>query len=305
MTLIELKKYINNNTVPSDFMIFVTKDCPFLASQYVQAIDSLSDGGIRRISSVYEPSQSSLALLTSAENVVNVLKVDTFDERAENYDQFENTIVVCEQIDKSIAKVVEPYVIKFPKLESWQILDYAKTICKYVDEDDLSWLISATDNNIERVVNELEKVSLFPKEEQKAVFATIRFDPQTDLYKHDLFAVVNALVEGDVSILYEFVKHNGYEEIEPVVLANRAITSLKNIVLVTQNPGLTAEDCGISAGQYRFLKYKYHSLNLEAVKQKIKFLTGFDLALKTSRLELGKREMTNYLINNLCFKITL
>ena len=305
MTLIELKKYINNNTVPSDFMIFVTKECPFLASQYVQAISSLSDGGIRRISSIYEPSQSSLALLTSAENVVNVLKVDTFDERAENYDQFENTIVVCEQIDKSIAKVVEPYVIKFPKLESWQILDYAKTICKYVDEDDLSWLISATDNNIERVVNELEKVSLFPKEEQKAVFATIRFDPQTDLYKHDLFAVVNALVEGDVSVLYEFVKHNGYEEIEPVVLANRAITSLKNIVLVTQNPGLTAEDCGVSAGQYRFLKYKYHSLNLEAVKQKIKFLTGFDLALKTSRLELGKREMTNYLINNLCFKITL
>lgn len=305
MTLIELKKYINNKTVPSDFMIFITKDCPFLASQYVKAIGGLAEGGIRKINSIYEPSQSSIALLTSNEDTVNVLTVDTFDERAEDYNQFEHTIVVCEQLDKSIAKIVEPYIIKFPKLEEWQILDYAKSICKYVDESDLLWLIQATGNNIERVVNELEKVALFPNSEQKAVFATIRFDPQSDLYKLDLFAVVNALVEGDFSVLYDFIRYNGYEEIEPVALANRAMTSLKNIILVTQNPGLTAEDCGMSAGQFRFLKYKYHSLNIEAIKQKIKFLSSFDLKLKTSRLDLSKRDMTNYLINNLYYKITL
>lgn len=305
MTLIELKKYINNKTVPSDFMIFITKECPFLANQYVKAIGDLAEGGIRKVNSIYEPTQSSIALLTGGEDTINVLSVDTFDERAEDYTQFERTIVVCEQLDKSIAKTVEPYVIKFPKLEEWQILDYAKSICKYVDESDLLWLIKATDNNIERVVNELEKVALFSKSEQKAVFAAIRFDQQSDLYKLDLFAVVNALVEGDFSVLYDFIRYNGYEEIEPVVLANRTMTSLKNIILVTQNPGLTAEDCGMSAGQFRFLKYKYHSLNIEAIKQKIKFLSSFDLKLKTSRLEMSKREMTNYLINNLYYKITL
>lgn len=305
MTLIELKKYITNNTVPNDFMIFVAKECPFLARQYEQAISKLTEGGVRKISSIYEPSQSSLALLTSTENMVNVLKVETFDERAEDYEQFENTIVICDQIDKSIAKNVEQFVIKFPNLEEWQILDYAKNICKYVDETDLSWLIKATDNNIERVLNELEKVALFSGEDQKTVFANIRFDTQTDLYKSDLFSVVNALVEGDSSILYDFVRYNGHEEIEPVVLANRAMNSLKNIILVSQNPGLTAEDCGVSAGQFRFLKYKYHSLNIEAIKQKIKFLTNFDLALKTSRLELNRRDMANYLISNLCYKITL
>ena len=305
MTLIELKKYINNKTAPSDFMIFVAKDCHFLADQYVKAIGDLTEGGIKKISSIYEPSQSSIALLTDTTDIVNILTVDNFDERAEDYSQFERIIVVCEQIDKSIAKTVEPYVIKFPKLEEWQILDYAKSICKYVDESDLLWLIQATNNNIERVVNELEKVAMFPKNEQKAVFAAIRFDPQSDLFKLDLFNVVNALVEGDFSVLYDFIKCNGYEEIEPVVLANRTMTSLKNIILVTQNPGLTAEDCGMSAGQFRFLKYKYHSLNVEAIKQKIKFLSSFDLNLKTSRLDLSKREMTNYLINNLCYKITL
>lgn len=304
MTISELKKAIGNKAVPAEFMIFITKDCPFLATQYLQALEALS-GNSKKITSIYEPQQSSLALLTDSEDTLNILKVDTFDERAEDYSQFEHTIVVCEQIDKSIAKSVEQYVVKFPKLEDWQILDYAKTICKYVDESDLYWLIQAADNNIERVTNELEKVALFCGDEQKAVFSAIRFDACSDLRKLDLFAIVNALVDGDFTVIHDFIKHNGYDEIEPVVLANRVLASLKNIILVTQNPGLSAEDCGVSAGQHRFLKFKYHSLNIDAIKQKIKFLTAFDLNLKTSYLDLPKREMTNYLINNLCYKITL
>jgi DNA polymerase III delta subunit len=305
MTLMELKNFINNGTVPSDFMIFVSKDSSFLATQYVKAIGKLADGGITKINSIYEPQQSSIALLTAVPNTVNVLKVETFDERAEDYSQFENTIVVCEQIDKSIAKNVDNYVVKFPKLEEWQIFDYAKTLCPNLDDDDISWLVKATNNDIDRVLNELSKVTLFDKNEQKAIFSSIRFDQQTDLYTADLFTIVNALVEGDMPVLFEFLRHNGYEDLEPVMLANRAFTSLKNILLVSQNPGLTTEDCGVSAGQFKFLRYKYRSLNIEAVKQKIKFLTNFDLMLKTSCLDLNKRDMLSYLVNNLNYKITM
>lgn len=305
MTLIELKNYITNKIAPTDFMIFVNKDSSFLASQYLQAIGSLFDNGIRKVSSIYEPQQSSLSLLAIPEGTLNVVTVETFDERAEDYSQFENTIVVCEQVDKSIAKSLEDYIIKFPKLEEWQILDYAKTLCPEVDETDLLWLIQASDNDIERVLNELEKVTLFSKEDQRAVFASIRFDPQTDLFKIDLFSIVNALVEGDLVVLFDFIRCNGYNTLEPVMLANRALTSLKNIILISQNPGITAEDCGVSGGQFRFLKYKYTSLNVEAVRNKIKFLTNFDLDLKTSRLDLSKRDMLNYLISNLGYKITL
>lgn len=305
MTLIELKNYITNKIAPTDFMIFVNKDSSFLISQYLQAIGSLFDNGIRKVSSIYEPQQSSLSLLAVPEGTLNVVTVETFDERAEDYAQFENTIVICEQVDKSIAKSLEDYIIKFPKLEEWQILDYAKTLCPEVEETDLLWLIQASDNDIERVLNELEKVTLFAKEDQKAVFASIRFDPQTDLFKIDLFAIVNALVEGDLVVLFDFIRCNGYNILEPVMLANRALTSLKNIILISQNPGITAEDCGVSGGQFRFLKYKYTSLNVEAVRNKIKFLTNFDLDLKTSRLDLSKRDMLNYLISNLGYKITL
>ena len=303
MTLVELKDFITNKIIPSDFMIFVKKDNNFLVSQYIQAINNISNGGIQKIASIYEPQQSSLSLLTAPENIVNIINVETFSERAESYSQFENTIVICEQVDKSILNSVEKYIIEFPKLEEWQIADYAKTICPNIDEEDILWLIRASNNNIERVINELEKVYLFPTEEQKAVFSSIRFDPQTDLYNIEIFGIVNALVDGDTLTLLNFIKHNGYEILEPIVLANRALTSLKNIVLATQN--LSASECGMSTKQLNMLKYKYRSLNIEAIKYKIKFLTNFDLMLKTSRLDLSKRDMLSYLINNLCFKITL
>ena len=305
MTLIELKNFITSGIVPSEFLILVDKENKFLSKQYVEAIGDLATGGLNKISSIYEPFQSSLALLAAPEGCINVLTVDTFDERAEDYNQFENTIVVCEQIDKTISKAVEEYTIKLPKFEEWQICDYAKTICPLIEESDLTWLVQATDSSIDRVINELDKVKLFEKNDQKEVFSAIRFDPQTDLYKVDLFTIVNALVEGDLTVLYEFLKHKNYDLLEPIVLSNRALTSLKNIMLVTQNPQLTAEDCGVSPAQYRALKYKYRSINVEAVRRKIKFLTNIDLALKSSELELDKRDMLNYLVANLAYKITL
>ncbi len=305
MTLIDLKNFITNKIVPSDFMIFVSKDCPFLANQYIKTLGDLAVGGLNKVNSIYEPLQSSLMLLAAPAGAIHVMTVDTFDERAEDYSQFENTIVVCEQVDKNIAKNVENYIIKFPKLEEWQIFDYAKTICPNIDDEDLNWLVKASDCSIERVINELDKVNLFGKNEQKEVFSAVRFDSQSDLYKADLFDIVNAFVNGDQAVLFDFIKHNGYEIHEPVVLANRTLSSLKNIILIAKNPQLSAEDCGVSKGQYNFIKNRYRSLNVDAIKYKIKFLANFDLKLKTSQLELDKRDMLNYLVNNLSFRIAL
>lgn len=304
MTLVELKNCITNKILPTDFMIFIRKDNTFLTKQYINALSQLSTGGTNKILSIYEPLQSSLSLLALNEGL-NILTIDTFNERAENYSQFEKTIIVCDQVDKSILKSVEEYIIKFPKLEEWQILDYTKMLCKGLDDNDLAWLIKITEGNLERIINELDKVVIFDKSVQKEIFTSIMFDPQSDLYNIDLFTVVNALVEGNYRVLFEFLSHNDYEKLDPVVLANRALSSLKNIILVSQNPSLSAEDCGISAGQYKFLKYNYCSLNLEAAKTKLKFLVNFDLDLKTSRLNISKRDMLNYLISNLMYKITL
>ena len=300
MTLMELKKCITDGKVPSEFMILESKDNQFLAKQYLKAIEKNAVNGVTKIKSIYEPKQSSIALLTASEETVNVCYIDTFEERAEDYSQFKNTIVVCNQIDKNVSAAVKDFIIKLPKFETWQIYDYIKTLCPILEEEELMWLISAADNSIERILNEVGKAALFEGEEQKAIFSSIRFDPQLDLYKADLFKIVNALIEGDLITLYNFLKLNDYEVLDPVMLANRALNSLKNIILVSQ---LAASDLNMSDKQYSTLQRKYNNVNITAIKQKIKFLTNFDFALKNSRLDISKRDMLNYLINNLSYRI--
>ena len=68
---------------------------------------------------------------------------------------------------------------------------------------------------------------------------------------------------------------------------------------------LNPEDCGMSVKQYNYLVRNYRNVNINAIKQKLKFLAGFDLALKTSQLDLSKEALLNYLIANLSYKITL
>jgi DNA polymerase III delta subunit len=244
-------------------------------------------------------------MLTDAEDAINILYVETFKERAEDYSLFTNTIVVCDQLDKSIEQAAEPFTINLPKLEAWQIDAYAKQLCPALDDANIAWLTSTTKCDINRVINELSKVSVFDKALQKDIFSALQFDIQHEMYEVDIFNIVNALIDGDMPTLYDLIKHSDQLNIEPVVLANRATTSLKNIILVSQNPELSAEDCGVSAGQRNVLKYKYRSLNVEAAKHKLKFLAEFDLKLKTSKLDLSKRDMLSYLLSNLCYKITL
>ena len=304
MTLVELKNFITSGIVPHDFLILIDKENKFLGRQYIKAIGELATGGINRISSIYEPSQSSIMLLAAPEDCINVLFIDIFDERAEDYSQFENTIVVCEQIDKTIASSTADFTIKLPKLEEWQILDYAKTLCPTIEEDDLLWLIKSSDNSIDRVINELDKVKLFDKKDQKQVFSSIRFDPNTDLNKAAFLNVSNALAYGDMPALFNLMHSSSFYDLDAIGLATNVLTGLKNILIISQNPLLSAKDCGVSDKQWGYIRRNYVNLNVNAVKQKIKFLTNIDLAIKSSKLEMPKEAMMNYLVANLYYKIT-
>ena len=303
MTLMQLKDFIINKTIPEDFMIFVCPDNHFLAKQYLTEISEQKTGKINNIKSIYEPLQNTLYLLTDQEDALNVLVTETFDEKAEDYSQFTNTIVICDKIDKFIESVVTDFIIDMPKFQSWQIEDYVKTFSSSLDPDDIKWLVESSKGDIYRVLNEIDKVLLFDKDEQRQLLSEIRSDPQSDLYNFDLFKIVNAFVDGDMPVLYDFLRRKDFDTLEPIMLSNRILSSLKNILLITQNPTVSAEDLGVSPAQQRAIKYKYKTLNIEAVKHKIKFLASIDLDLKSSKLDLSKQDLMNYLVTHLCIRI--
>ena len=306
MTLAELKSLVTNKTPPTDFMIFLCKDGRFLADMYIAEIANCYAGKINKISSINEPKNYALYLLTDQEASLNILYTDIFEERAENYSEYTRTIVVCNKIDKVIDPVVQDFIIEMPKLLDWQIQDYIKLKYPTLEDKEITWLIEAADKDIYRIMNELAKLDNFTGSEQLDVFHSLQFDINTDLYQLDLFEIVNALVEGNLLTLsMKYLLRRDYTTLEPVVLVNRALSSLKNIVLITQNPQLTADDLGVSSKQLNTVRSKFRNLNILAAKQKIKFLTNIDVLLKTSRLELSNEDFINYLVTHMAYKITL
>lgn len=304
MTLKQLKELILNNTPPTDFMIFVSKDNKFLAKQYVTEIARARNAEIVKITSVHEPLQSSAFLLTQyANETLNVLTVETFEERAEDYSQFTDTIVICDNIDKSIAKALEEYIVEMPKFATWQLFDYTKTQVKILEDYEINWLLEVTAGDIYRLNNELDKIKLFKTEDQREVFQAIRFDPYSDLFQIDFYTFVNALVVGNVETVRDYLAHGAAEKLDPIGVANQVTTSLKNILLATQNPGTSAADLGLSPKQHKTLNSIYKTVWVDAVKSKLKFLTQLDVRLKSSELDLSKENMLMYLVSNLMYRI--
>jgi DNA polymerase III delta subunit len=304
MTLKHLKELILNNTPPTDFLVFVCKDNKFLARQYVTELARALNAEEVKITSIYEPLQSSAFLLTQqANDTLNVLTVETFDERAEDYTQFENTIVICDSIEKSLVSALDEYIVEMPKFAAWQLFDFVKTQVNFLEDYEINWLLEGANNDIYRIINELDKVKLFSPEEQRQVFQDIRFEPNSDLFKIDFYTFVNALVVGDCEVIKNYLAHGAASKLDPIGVANQVTNSLKNILLATQNPTATAADLGMSSKQHRALNSIYKTVWVEAVKSKLKFLTRLDVRLKSSELDMSKEDMLTYIVANLAYRI--
>lgn len=305
MTLVELKKTLTTGNLPKSFLIMINSpNNNFLANQYMETMSAIAQNGSKRITSIYDTINDSVNALLDDGNTLYVLNVDVFNERAEDYSIFENTLVICNSVDKHLLTALEPFMIKLPKLEQWQILDYIKQKCSGLSTADLTWLITATGGNMDWLMNEVAKISIFPAQEQPHIFSTIQNDHTSGFYTSEYYKVVDAIVTGDSLQLFNFLLNGGGHLFEAVGLASGAYSKLKSIIMATQNQSAKAEDLGMSAKQLGFFRNNYRNINVSAAIAKLDFLAKFDFDLKTSKLDLDKRSLLSYLISNTAYRIT-
>ena len=179
MTLMDLKKSIEAQNIPDDFMIFLCSENSFIADQYVDAICEINNLVKTRINTLQDQA-SALSLVLGSTDELKVMKVDTFEEALIDYSELKNTIVICNKIDKKVKPLVEDYIIEIAKLADWQTKSYIKHICPVLNDDELDWLYQATNGDIYKMINEVDKIKLFPVQEQRSVLDAIRFSPDSD-----------------------------------------------------------------------------------------------------------------------------
>lgn len=309
MQLSELKSKLKEHTLSNDLIVFVCDKSRFLAEQYKDLICQERSLDEKHIGSLAELN-SSLSLIVDNSDYVNVLTTDVFDEYHDDYHQFTDTIVICDSIkEKKIENALKDYIIKTPALKQWQVLDYIKARCPSLDQDLIEWLYDATGGSIERIDNELDKISLFDKTEQNNALIAIKNSPKSDLYKiidksakkpmADIYVLKNWIISRDYKNLSEFLYHESNMDcsgLNPFTLVNLLMFDLKNRLVAKS---MTAAEMGISDGQYKFLKYNKLGYSLPTMLQKLDFLSSFDLKVKSGNLDIDNSKLLDYVICNM------
>lgn len=296
MTLIDLKKSIEARNISDNFIIFLCSENSFIADQYVDAICEINNLVKTNINTLQDQT-SALSLVLGSTDELKVMKVDTFEEALIDYSSLKNTVVICNKIDKKVKPLVEDYIIEIAKLVDWQIKSYIKLICPVLNDDELDWLYQAAEGNIYKMINEIDKIKLFPVPEQKSVLDVIRFSPDSDLYSVSIFDLADAIIRNNKPFVLEFLRHKNLN-FDLMQIVGATLQKVKNIILVTQNSGRTASEIGINDKYMYRLKKEWNGFPESRLKMLLEFLSGIDLKLKTGLLDMSKETQIDYLITN-------
>lgn len=247
MTIKDLKTLLSNNKYPAEFCIFQYSDNTFLIDQYITEISTISKRQVVYAESLVEAAPQGTNLLVTNDQVLTVIKVDTLTETIPDYRDLEHTIVVCNKIDKKIEPLVTSYIVEFPKLLDWQILDYMKVYCSKLEKEDYIWLYNATGGDIYKIKNELDKLNLFSKEDCQKLFSALKSSPGSDLYTAGIFELTEAIIAKDKLFLSNYLKHQKALSFDPIAIINILLGTYKKIAYI--HSGKSTEALGISSKQ--------------------------------------------------------
>ena len=297
MELSKFKENVLNGTPPTQLVVLLCAENFFIADQYINTLCTKTGKEKKLINSIFEQ-DSAMSLVFDYAETINVLKTETFSEVAEDYSVFENTIIVCNKLEKKLESALADYIIKIPALKDWQVFDYIKQVCPELDDLEVKWLYNAAGKNIYKIESELDKVLLFHPKDRKKALACLRFSQDSDLYNLSIFELCDAIIYNKKDILVEYLRHRTVVNFELMSLVGALLPKIRNLLMV-KFAGKTADEIGISSGQYYYLT-KDSYVPLERLQKLLNVVSNIDLQLKSGLLDIDKEAQIDYLISKTC-----
>ena len=311
MTLLDLKNDILEETLSDDLLVFVcakTRDKIALANikllmeQYVEKICQIKHSSINKINSLVETTTSALSLVFSYESYLNVLKVEKFEEQLSDYSNFKNTIVICDEIDKSLIKALDDYTVVFDPPADWQIIDYINTYCPGLSQKTANHLCVGANSDLYRIINELDKVLLFDVDKRENLMNYILNSRDSDLVMPvKAYELCEAALDKNIAFVRDALYKRDYCDFQAVYLTSILIGTLKKDCLI-KHKNATAENLDMSQKQFNYFrnyKYKYTNPDINRDEKLLKFLSSLDGKLKRGELDLSEYDQEDYIISRI------
>lgn len=295
MNIKELKENIINKSLNDDFLIFKWEDVNFLPLQYINEIAKNKNLELSYVDELSNGLSNDYDMFDSLGDRLVVLIVDTFSTNLD-CSSFKNTIVVCKKVDD----VLKEYVVEFPKIQEWQVIDLMRTKCRGLDDAILKWLYDITQGNIYRIVNEMDKISIFDKDQQESIFNLLNGDNgYVDLNPLNIFNLSNAILKKDYKTIGDVIRDIDNLDIEGTGLVTILKRNIKNIIDIQMNPQATPESLGMKVNQFRAIEYNCGKFSNNQLIDMYEFLTSIDFKLKNGELQMDNNQLVSYIICNI------
>lgn len=280
MDIKSLKTKIENNDLDDSFMLW---KCPpgseLVVSQYLKKIAENKHLVLKYIDSIDEIVGDSF--LKDINLYVFLSK--KYNEKYNN----NNLIVICEETKNTDA-------IVFPKLEAWQVVDFAKSFLPGVNIETLNELIKGY-SEYQLFISDMEKLAIFDEEDQNYLVDNL-FDQLSITPTLTVFDLSNALLRHDIKLAREVLKVKDRIDLTPMHLLTILLNNVKKVLdIQLGGNNVRASDLGISDKQFFVIK-KYNCGIYSNAKLISIYETLLDIENKFKFKELEVCDIIDYIV---------
>lgn len=280
MDIKSLKTKIENNDLDDSFMLW---KCPpgseLVVSQYLKKIAENKHLVLKYIDSIDEIVGDSF--LKDINLYVFLSK--KYNEKYNN----NNLIVICEETKNTDA-------IVFPKLEAWQVVDFAKSFLPGVSIEMLNELIKGY-SEYQLFISDMEKLAIFDEEDQNYLVDNL-FDQLSITPTLTVFDLSNALLRHDIKLAREVLKVKDRIDLTPMHLLTILLNNVKKVLdIQLGGNNVRASDLGISDKQFFAIK-KYNCGIYSNAKLISIYETLLDIENKFKFKELEVCDIIDYIV---------
>lgn len=308
MDLQHLKTLVISNIIPKGVTILLCKYDDFVPLQYVESYrkNAINVKYVDDLSIVTTRVDALFGDYTDDSNTLYVYSCDNLDLSETEISNIQiatkNVVVICPKVSDTVQAKLSDKIIVIPKLEKWQIEDLAYSMADGADPDDIEYLLKVCGNDVHRLYNELEKVSLFSEQERKSAVKDFIYDGIfNDLSHYNVFDISTAIVKRDVNTLKNVYSEINNIDCEPIGLVALLLKNFKDVITVQLSSNPSPEKCGMESKKFWAVKYSCGYYTKEQLIKIYEMLTSIDFQIKTGSISTS--ELIDYMITYI-FSIT-
>lgn len=284
LNLNEVKTDLENNKDIDQFLIFYYEDTTdYIPVQYAKALARIRNSEILYVNELDEINSSPDPFSEPTSNLY-VYKTDSLERIPAKYLQ-NNLIIITPKLLKDVEKEYDEYILRIPKLEEWQIVDYIKTVSPGLTQDEMEWLVRTYKSNMYRVELEVDKLKPFSESARQYIFEDFYVDHVFEtLSEYGIFDFTNAIQGKDLQTISNILSDINHIDIEPTGLITLLCANFKKLIKVWLNKNPTPENTGLKSNQIWAINRLSRTYTKEQLVKVFELVSDMERRLKTGEM---------------------